>query len=440
MDVLIKALQLIVSLSILVMVHEFGHFFFARLFKTRVEKFRLFFDPWFAIWKKKIGETEYGIGWLPLGGYVKISGMIDESMDKEQMKQPPQPHEFRSKNPFQRLMIMIGGVLFNIILAFIIYISVLWVWGEQYLPVKNMPFGIVTNQAAHEIGFRNGDKLISVGGNEVENFNRFVPEIILTQAPYVSVEREGKIENVVITNDDLVLLMRQKKADFFSPRIPFEIGDFPNDSPARDAGFQKGDKLVAFNGHPMIFHDQYVDSLSMYRSKTVAITVSRSGIDTTLSVKLSEDGKIGVLVGYPTELFTFETIRYNFIQSVPAGISKGVESIVDYVKQIKLLLSPETKAYEQLGGFIRIGSIFPDVWDWHAFWNLTAFLSIILAIMNILPIPALDGGHVVLLLYEIVTRRKPSEKFLEYAQITGMVILFALLIYANMNDVIGLFK
>ena len=440
MVVLIKALQLIVSLSILVMVHEFGHFLFARLFKTRVEKFRLFFDPWFAIWKKKIGETEYGIGWLPLGGYVKISGMIDESMDKEQMKQPPQPYEFRSKNAFQRLMIMIGGVLFNIILAFIIYISVLWVWGEQYLPVKNMPYGVVVNQSAQEIGFRNGDKLISVAGKEIDNFSKFVPEILLTQAPYVSVERDGKIENVVITNDDFVLLMRQKKADFFSPRIPFEIGDFPKDSPARDAGFQKGDRLVAFNGHPMIFHDQYVDSLSMYKNKVVEITVNRGEIDTTLSVQLSEEGKMGVLVGYPTELFALETTRYNFIQSIPAGISKGVQSIVDYIKQIKLLLTPETKAYEQLGGFIRIGSIFPDVWDWHSFWNLTAFLSIILAIMNILPIPALDGGHVVLLIYEIVTRRKPSEKFLEYAQITGMVILFALLIYANMNDVISLFK
>ena len=440
MTVLIQALQLIASLSILVMIHEFGHYLFARLFNTRVEKFRLFFDPWFAIWKKKIGETEYGLGWLPLGGYVKISGMIDESMDKEQMKQPPQPYEFRSKKSYQRLLIMLGGVLFNVILAFIIYTMVLWTWGEQYLPTKNMTYGVAVNEMAYDIGFRDGDKIVSVNGEYVENYNEIVPEIIFSKAEYVTVERDGEMKDIIISANEFAELINEENLSFFSLRIPFIVGKFVNDAPAEKAGLMVDDKLVGFNGHPMEFYDQFTDSLSYYQGKNVAITVDRKGQEYTYDVALTEEGKLGVYAHHPSEFFEYSTHKYTFLQSIPAGIGKGLESISNYFKQIKLLVSPETKAYKQLGGFIKIGSIFPTTWDWYSFWSLTAFLSIILAIMNMLPIPALDGGHVVILLFEMVSGKKPSEKFLEYAQIVGMVILFALLIYANMNDVIGLFK
>lgn len=440
MTVLIQALQLIVSLSILVMVHEFGHFLFARLFKTRVEKFRLFFDPWFAIWKRQIGETEYGIGWLPLGGYVKISGMIDESMDKEQMKLPPEPHEFRSKPAWQRLFIMIGGVMFNVILAFLIYTAVLWTWGEQYLPTQNMTYGVAVNDMAYDMGFRDGDKILDVNGEPVKSYSSILPEIILSQASSVTVNRDDKIVTIPISEEAYAALLNEERLDFFTLRIPFLIGDFTDDAPALKAGLEKDDKLIAFNGHPMIFHDMYIDSLENHKGEMVSITVDRKGEQFTYDITLTDEGKIGVYAHHPSEFFEFETFKYGFLASFPAGFKKGTKSINDYLKQIKLIFSPETKAYKQLGGFIKIGSIFPEVWDWYSFWNLTAFLSIILAIMNMLPIPALDGGHVVILLFEMVSGKKPSEKFLEYAQITGMVILFALLIYANMNDVIGLFK
>ncbi|MFB6341672.1 RIP metalloprotease RseP [Saccharicrinis sp. FJH62] len=440
MTILIQALQLIASLSILVMIHEFGHFLFARIFKTRVEKFRLFFDPWFAIWKKKIGETEYGIGWLPLGGYVKIAGMIDESMDKEQMKQPPQPYEFRSKPSWQRLLIMIGGVLFNVLLAFFIYTMVLWTWGEQYLPTQNMKYGVSVNQTAYDMGFRDGDKIVNVDGEEVPSFSKIVPTIILDHAKYVTVDRDGKTLKVPISDENFAKLIGEDKTPLFDLRTPFVIAKFVDDAPAEKAGLKEEDKLVAFNGHPLEFYDMFTDSLSKYAGKTVGITVDRDGVQKTFNVTLTDEGKLGIYAHHPSEFYDFSTEKFTFLESIPAGINKGVQSITDYLKQFKLIFAPETKAYKQLGGFIKIGSIFPPVWDWYSFWTLTAFLSIILAIMNLLPIPALDGGHVVILLYEMVTGRTPSEKFLEYAQIAGMVIIFSLLIYANMNDVIGLFK
>lgn len=436
MVILIKAAQLILSLSILVIVHEFGHFIFSKAFKCRVEKFYLFFDPWFSLFKYKKGETEYGIGWLPLGGYVKISGMIDESMDKEQMKLPPEPWEFRSKPSWQRLVIMIGGVLFNLILAILLYSAVLFVWGDQYLPAKNAKFGIAVSETGKEMGLRNGDKIISVDGKEVEDFNKIVSTIVLNGAKTIEVQRNEEIITVQIKDEIIPKLLTEKF--IIGLRIPYscKVVGFGKESPARDAGFEIGDEIMAINGYGFKYYDQFTDSLASSKNETISVLIKRGGIDKTISVNIGKGGVLGIQREYALEgLFDFKTISYGFFESFPAGVSKGYHAIGNYLKQFKLLFSPETKAYESLGGFIAIGNIFPGVWDWESFWNLTAFLSIILAVMNILPIPALDGGHVLFLLFEIVTGRKPSDKFMEYAQIVGMVILFSLLIYANGNDI-----
>jgi regulator of sigma E protease len=437
MVILIKAAQLIFSLSILVIVHEFGHFIFSKAFNCRVEKFYLFFDPWFSLFKFNKGETEYGIGWLPLGGYVKISGMIDESMDKEQMKLPPEPWEFRSKPSWQRLIIMIGGVLFNLILAIVLYSAVLFVWGDQYLPTKNAKYGIAVSETGKEMGLRNGDKIISIDGKEVEDFGKIVSTIILNGAKTIEVQRNGE-KIVVPVKDEIIPELLKDNKFIISLRIPFacKVVGFGKESPARDAGMDIGDEIVSINGYGFQFYDQFADTVAISKGKLINVFVKRNGEEKTIPVKISESGLLGIQKEYKIDgLFEFKTISYGFFESIPAGISKGYNAVGNYLKQFKLLFAPETKAYESLGGFIAIGNIFPSVWDWESFWNLTAFLSIILAVMNILPIPALDGGHVLFLFFEIVTGRKPSDKFLEYAQIVGMVILFSLLIFANGNDI-----
>lgn len=440
MVILIKAAQLILSLSILVVVHEFGHFAFARLFKTKVEKFRLFFDPWFTIWKKKIGETEYGIGWLPLGGYVKISGMIDESMDKEQMKQPVQPYEFRAKPAWQRLLIMVGGVLFNLLLAGLIYTMVLWKWGDAYLPIENVKYGVVCSETAKEIGFQDGDIILQVDGKEVEGFHEISAKLLLDGIESITVSRNSEEVEIPINEDHVALLIQNSKSGLFMPRVPFEVDKFVEGSGAKKAGMIQDDRIIAVNGTSMMFYDQIVRELGNNKDKEIDFTLLRGVDSVNLAVPVNENGKIGV---YPKPISTylnFETIDYNLLGAIPAGFSKGVDEVKSYLKQLRLLFSPKTKAYESLGGFITIGSIFPASWDWQSFWNLTAFISIILAVMNILPIPALDGGHVMILFYEMISGRKPSEKFLEYTQIAGLVIVLGLVIFANMNDVIRLFK
>ena len=436
MVILIKAAQLILSLSILVIIHEFGHFIFSKAFKCRVEKFYLFFDPWFSLFKFQKGETEYGIGWLPLGGYVKISGMIDESMDKEQMKLPAEPWEFRSKPSWQRLIIMIGGVLFNLILAVLLYSAVLFVWGEQYLPTKNAKYGISVSETGKELGLKNGDKIISVDGIEVEDFNKIVATIVLNGAKTIEVQRNEEKVVVPVKNEIIPKLLKDKF--IISLRIPYScnIVGFGKESPARDAGLEIGDEIMSINGSGFQYYDQFTDTLTASKEKTISLLIKHKGTEKTVSVSIGKSGVLGIQRDYLIEgLFDFKTISYSFFESFPAGVSKGDHAVGNYLKQFKLLFAPETKAYESLGGFIAIGNIFPSVWDWESFWNLTAFLSIILAVMNILPIPALDGGHVLFLLFEIITGRKPSDKFLEYAQIVGMVILFSLLIYANGNDI-----
>ena len=435
--VLIKTAQLLLSLSLLVVLHELGHFMFARLFKTRVEKFYLFFNPWFSLFKIKKGDTEYGIGWLPLGGYVKISGMIDESMDKEAMKLPPQPWEFRAKPAWQRLLIMLGGVMMNFLAALIIYIGILYAWGESYLPTENAKFGIEVNDVGREIGFQNGDKILTLDNVFVENFHKIVPTIVLDDVKTVQVERNGTKVEVEISDTDLALILKSKSV--ISLRLPFDhsVGKLIKDYPAENAGLEKGDILNKVDGKSFQWYDEFSQYLASKKNSEIEIELERNGSTLNKKVTVGDDGKIGF---YPVfnnpDVFELKSIKYGFLESIPAGINRGVSTTGDYLKQFKLFFKKETKAYESLGGFATIGNIFPGTWDWYSFWNMTAFISIILAIMNLLPIPALDGGHVMFLLGEMITGRKPNEKILEYAQIAGMILLLALVLFANANDIL----
>jgi regulator of sigma E protease len=439
MEILIKAAQLLLSLSILVIFHEFGHFIAAKIFKTRVEKFYLFFNPWFSLFKFKKGETEYGLGWLPLGGYVKISGMIDESMDKEQMQLPPQPWEFRSKPAWQRLIIMLGGVTVNILLAIAIYIGMLWVWGEQYLPTSEVKYGIVADSVAQDMGLRNGDKILSIDNEPVEDFFKIPGRIILDNAKTIQVIREGEPVTVNIPEGFLAKMLKHQSADFINARMLFVIEGFSKESVAEASGLQKGDRIIGINDSVVEYFDQFRALLPACKMQEIELIALRGADTMSFRVTIPESGLIGAYTN-PANQFKFSEKKYSFLAAIPAGFVKTWKGVGNYLKQLKLLFSPEVKAYESVGGFITIGNIFPSTWDWAAFWGLTAFLSIMLAILNVLPIPALDGGHVMFLLYEMITGRKPSDKFLENAQIVGMILLFGLLIFANGNDIVKLFR
>jgi len=439
MEIVVKVVQLLLSLSILVIFHEMGHFIAAKLFKTRVEKFYLFFDPWFSLFKFKKGETEYGVGWLPLGGYVKISGMIDESMDTEQMKQPPKPWEFRSKPAWQRLIIMLGGVTVNLILAIVIYILMLMVWGEQYLPASSLKYGISVDSTGYRMGLRNGDNIISIDNKVVDDFVTIPKTLILEEAKTIQVMRDGWKVNIEIPKGFISRLIQEKPTDFISFRFPFVISSFSAGAPASRAGMLKNDRILGINDTLYPYFTEFRKALQLYRNKKVSVIVLRGKDSLKLNVSIPSTGLIGVYSKPPSDFLEFREKSYNGFTAVPAGVIKAFEGVGNYIKSIKILFSQE-KAYESVGGFIAIGSIFPSTWDWQAFWHLTAFLSIMLAVLNVLPIPALDGGHVMFLLYEILFRRKPSDKFIEYAQIVGMVILFGLLIFANGNDILKLFR
>jgi regulator of sigma E protease len=471
----LQAGYLIFSLSILVIVHEFGHFITAKWFKCRVEKFYLFFDPWFSIFKKKVGETEYGIGWLPLGGYVKISGMVDESMDKEQMKQEPQPWEFRSKPAWQRLIILLAGVTMNVVLAFFIYAMVLFTWGETRLPVKNMPNGIwVTDSLMSNIGLKNGDKIAAVNGEPVKYYEDLSAKILLGKQ--ITVERKGKEEtiNIPVNLIEQLIEKKGKRGSFLvQPRLPVIIGGFPGSEKNGSSGLNKTisvdirdstmsgrsdvnnlsnlnqerlrvyDRIVAVDSTPINYFDEMAPLLKQKKGDSVSLTIIRNGIPIKTRVLVDTSGTIGFYVVNGAQadslgILKLEHKSYGFLASFPAGVRETGKQLNFYVQQIKMIFNPETGAYKGLGGFKTMASIFPSTgWDWEVFWKITAFFSIILAFMNLLPIPALDGGHVVFTIVEMITGRKPSDKFLEYAQIAGMVLLFALLIYANGNDWFG---
>ncbi len=433
MGIATQIAQLLLSLSILVILHEFGHFFFAKLFKTRVEKFYLFFDPWFSLFKIKRGDTEYGIGWVPLGGYVKISGMIDESMDKEQMEKEPEPYEFRSKKAWQRLLIMIGGVLVNFILAFLIYIATLFVFGEKYLPTSEVD-GIWVDSLGTEFGFENGDKIVSVNDEEVVKFSEIFPKLILSSDKSLQIERDGKMQTITLTQEDIALIIKNE-APFYNPRIPFFVAAFAEESPAEKAGILIGDKIVGLNGEDISYFDEFKEKVSGYKNKEVIVSVLRENKKQDIKITVNKDGLIGVAPsGDMQQFYDFETIEYGFFAAIPAGVKKGYKEVGSYLKQLKLIFSPKTEAYKSVGSFISITKIFPKKWNWEAFWSLTAMLSIMLGVINLLPIPALDGGHVVFVLYEMIVGKKPSDKFMEYAQYVGMVILLALMVFALGND------
>ena len=438
---LVKALQLILSLSILVLVHEFGHFIFARIFKVRVEKFYLFFDPWFSIFKfkPKNSDTEYGVGWLPLGGYCKISGMIDESMDKEAMAQPPKPYEFRSKPAGQRLMIMVAGVLFNFLLALFIYSMVLFTWGDTFLPLKNVKAGMDYSETFHNVGFQDGDILLKADDTELERFGEDCFRRVLN-AQTVTVLRGG-VETVIPIPEDMAQRVMRDKKGFASYRFPMVVRELgkteSGESPAAVAGLQPGDSIVSINGIVTPSFYEVGEVLAQNKDKDVLVGFYRAGIPQTLTLHTDTAGKMGIYSVSPFDMYQTVTRKYGFFESFPAGVMLGVNTLKGYVSDMKYVFTKEGAS--SLGGFGTIGSLFPAEWDWHSFWMKTAFLSIILAFMNILPIPALDGGHVMFLLYEVIARRKPSDKFLEYAQVTGMFLLFALLIYAKGNDIFRFF-
>ncbi|MAR40029.1 MAG: RIP metalloprotease RseP [Flavobacteriales bacterium] len=437
MEILIKALQLILSLSILVVLHELGHFIPARLFKTRVEKFYLFFDPWFSLVKKKIGNTEYGIGWLPLGGYVKISGMIDESMDKDQMKKDPEPWEFRAKPAWQRLIIMLGGVTVNLLLGIFIYSMTLYVWNDTYLKNDNVVNGVICSDFAKEIGFKDGDKIIAVDGLGVDRFMDISKNMVLRDDSFiVDVLRGEAFERVEIGDNFIKHWKNSGKKLLFSPRTNVEVASIEKNSSSEKAGILPGDVLLSINGVETEFFDDFRKELLKNKSEVISLGLDRNGNYKTVQLEVSENGTIGFVLNHNLQ---YSVEKFGFFESFPAGYNLAMSRLGEYISQFALIFNTDNDLAGEMGGFGAIGNMFPSEWDWHRFWDLTAFLSLMLAFMNLLPIPALDGGHVVFLLYEIVVRKPAPEKVMEYAQITGMIILFSLLIFANGNDILRMF-
>ena len=439
---LIRALQLMLSLSLLVIIHEGGHFFFAKLFKIRVTKFYLFFDPWFSLFKfkPKNSETEYGMGWLPLGGYVQIAGMVDETQNSEDLNHPIEDWEFRAKPAWQRLLVMIGGVMMNFLLALFIYSMILFKWGDQYVSLQDMTYGMEFNERAEEMGFRDGDILLSADDQPLSRFNVDMLRAI-TEARVVKVSRQGQEVEIYLPEISLLDIAQESPA-FVEPLLPNVVDSVVPGRPFAEAGIRQGDKLLAVNGEALSSYNAFVNKLAELREdaeaenkKTVEFSLiySRDNINDTITVQTDTLFMVGATSQALAD-YKLTNLEYGFFESFPAGIALGVNTLKGYVNDMKYVFTKE--GAKSVGGFGTIGSIFPSVWDWHRFWEMTAFLSIILAFMNILPIPALDGGHVLFLLYEIIARRKPSDKFMERAQMVGMILLFALLIYANFNDVV----
>ena len=434
-NILVKVIQFFLCFTILIGIHEMGHFIMARVFKIRVEKFYIFFDPWFSLFKFKRGNTEYGLGWLPLGGYVKIAGMIDESMDTEQMKQPVKQDEFRAKPAWQRFLVMIAGVVMNVVLAVAIYIGICYTWGDTYFSNADAKWGYNFNEAGHKLGFHDGDRLVSIDGEEADDINKVVNSLIITESDRsVVVERNGRQVELILPLDELISMRQQKGYEnFLLPRIPFLIDSVVNPTVAQ---LRKGDEIVAIDNVSGLDFAGYGRYLKAHAGDSVLLTVLREG-DMLFEFKapVSENGTLGVI----RKGLALRTQKYTFLEAIPAGIQRTGKVISSYWDQLKMIVQPKTKMYEELGGFIAIGSIFPGDWNWEDFWLKTAFLSIILAVMNILPIPGLDGGHAIFTFWEMVTGRKVSDKVLEGAQYVGLVIILFLLLYANGNDIYRFF-
>lgn len=428
----IKTAQFILSFSILVILHELGHFLPARWFKCRVEKFYLFFNPWFSIWKKKVGETEYGIGWIPFGGYVKISGMIDESMDKEQMKLPPQEWEFRAKPAWQRLIIMVGGVVVNIVLALFLFVMIMYVWGEEYLPAKNVKYGIVADSLGKDMGLKDGDIIYKVGDKDVTNAITVASNIILDEPKNITIERDGKTMQLDVPETLINNLNKNKLNNFISIRIPFIVSGYTKNSNAEKAGLKINDQIIAIDSLQTPYYNDGFNYVKTNPNKNVLVKVVRNNDTATIPMLINEKGALGISV--ETDLdklgFKVENKSYTFFEAIPVGIKRSWEMLGKYMTGMRQLVTGKVNANDSLGSVISIGNTFPGVWNWELFWKLTAIFSIILAFMNILPIPGLDGGHALFTIYEMVSGRKPSDKFMEYAQMAGMILLLGLMAYA----------
>lgn len=444
MEVFVKIAQFVLSLSILVVCHEMGHFLFAKLFKTRVEKFYVFFNPWFSLFKWKHKETEYGIGWLPLGGYVKIAGMMDESMDTAQLQQPPQPWEFRSKPAWQRLLIMVGGVMVNVLVAFMIYVAILYTWGETYLPAKNVTHGVVCAPMFQRMGLQNGDRIVALDGREPERFSGIISDILLNNPRTMQVVRGGDSLTLRIPETLVGELLDMSSRSFkleplLEPRRPVEdglrIAQFAEGSVAEKGGLLLTDRILMVNGQPFAYYDEFTELVEKSRDSWIQLTVLRGADTVSFGFMMDNTSKLGIYAQLP-RTYELATRKFTLWEAIPAGVRLGCRQIASYVRQLKLLFSQGGTAVKSVGGFATIANVFPGMWNWMDFWSLTAMISIMLAVVNILPIPALDGGHVLFLLYEVVTRRKPGDKFMEYAQVAGMVFVFSLFILANVNDIL----
>jgi len=455
MGTFINIAQFITSLGLLILLHEFGHFITARMFKIRVDKFYMFFDFLFplpgvlnfALFKKKVGDTEYGIGWFPMGGYVQIAGMIDENLDTEQMNKPAEPWEFRAHPAWQRLIVMLGGIIVNVLLAFIIYAMVLFTWGEKKVPMSSLKNGIECNDSLGlAVGFKSGDKIISVDGKPVKYLDDLRIELLLGSK--VQIDRAGEKVEIELPKNFLDQIATSEKFGFGNPRVPAVFMEFSPESINKDAGLKSLDKIVAINDStPINFNDELIKTLHSFKGQIVNLTVERKSERLVVPVKVSNEGKIEARIGAKSfddmvdkGLIAYETKTFGFFESFPAGIALTFDKLDFYVRQFKLIFTPSTGGYKHIGGFKSMSKMFGEEWVWEDFWNRTAFLSVVLAFMNLLPIPALDGGHVVFTLYEMITRRAPSVKVLTYAQYIGMGLLLLLMLYANLNDFVHFFK
>lgn len=433
MDVVIKILQFICSFTMLVLVHELGHLMFGKLFGVRVEEFRIFFGkPWI---KWRWGETEYGIGWLPFGGYAKLAGMVDESMDTKNLASEPQPWEFRSKPAWQRLIIILGGVMMNVVMAFGIYVGTSLAWGDRYISNSEMPYGYVYSDYAKQLGFEDGDKIISIGGEPIEDYAKIMTSLLIESDKTTIVERDGERVTIEIPVQSVMELSEQ--TDFLAPRVPFEVASVVEGMGAQEAGIEVGERVIRVNGEPMSYYDQVAPALAAAKGDSVMLTLLDGCLARDVMVAVNGEGQIGV--GLSSESIPVRIRTYNFWQAIPRGGERVVEEMGDYWKQLKMIVQPKTEMYKALGGPISIGGIFPNEWNWQNFWKITALLSVILAVMNVLPIPALDGGHALFILIEMITGRRPSDKVLIVAQAIGMGLLFLLMFYATFNDIARLF-
>ena len=437
----VKTAQFILSFSILVVLHELGHFIPARLFKARVEKFYLFFNPGFSLWKKKIGETEYGIGWIPFGGYVKIAGMIDESMDKEQMKLPPENWELRSKPAYQRLIVMLGGVFVNVVLAIVIFIGISFYWGEDNLPAKNVVYGVHPSELASNMGIKEGDIIVSLDQKELDNFDALEGKLILTNPKTLQVKRGDSLVSLSIpANLSTAIAKFKKTSPFVTPRIPVVIDSVGKSAVVLNGAFNKEDTLLKMNNESIQYQFEFLEVKKKFADSIVLVTAKRGNDIVFVKTLINGSGQIGLFVKLPYALFKTEHKNFSFLEAIPEGAHRCYITLDNYITGIKQIFTGKVNPNDSLGSLISIGNTFPSNWDWEKFWTLTAIFSIILAFMNVLPIPALDGGHALFILFEMITGRKPSDKFMEYAQIVGMLLMFGLMFYALGLDFWRLFK